>query len=589
MNTTNLLILSLPATLLLLWLPIMAVADGCGSPATAISGIQGPGDRSPSAGQTVTVEGILTLDARQKGGFRGFYLQQADSETDNNPHTSEALFVYTKHPAGRRGDRVRVSGRIKEFHGLTELTAIDAITVCGKGRLPTPAPVTLPWPGHQQPEHLENMRVTVNGALTVIDHYNLARYGELMLAASNQPVPTQVMAPGPSANALFQFQQHNRLVLDDGKGLRNPRPVPWPTPELSATNTVRSGDHVGELSGILDFRFGAWRLQPTSPPAFQSANPRPEAPSRPNAATLRVVTLNLGNFFNGDGRGGGFPDERGAESFDQFEQQLARLATALTTPDPDIIAVTEMENDGYHARSAIVALTNALGEEWRYVKGGDDTGNDAIRTDLLYRGDRVTTEGNAQRPTSAPFHKRGRPPIAQSFRVANSNTMLRIIVAHLKSKSCRGATGPNRDQKDGQGCYSQSREQATRAMLRWVNSLPQPDDLAGTLITGDMNSYARETPLQLLTQAGYINAVQLFDDCNEITCSQTSYRYKGRSGTLDYSMVSKALSGHVINATTWSINADEPRALGYRGPIPVARSQPWRSSDHDPIITDFSL
>lgn len=529
------------------------------------------------------------MDARHKGGFRGFYLQQADNETDSNPKTSEALFVYTGRSAGSRGERVRVSGRVKEFHNLTELTDVEALTVCGSGRLPEPVPVTLPWPENRPPEQLENMLVTIADKLTVIDHYNLARYGELALAARNQLMPTEVMAPGPAAEALYQSQQQNRLLLDDGKGARNPRPVPWPTGKLSADNTVRAGDQVTRLTGVLDFRFSAWRVQPLSPPGFQRANPRSEPSPRPDSSSVRIVTLNLENLFNGDGRGGSFPTPRGAQTASQFEQQLARLVTTLKAPDPDIIAVTEVENDGYGHYSAIADLTRALGGDWRYVKADSNTGNDAIRTDLLYRSDRVTALGSASRLASGPFRHRGRPPVAQVFQPMASDHTLRVVVPHLKSKACHGAQGPDRDQNDGQGCYSHSREEATRAILRWVDSLPQTGNLAGTLITGDLNSYARETPLQLMAGAGYTNAVRRFHDCNHISCSRTSYRYRGRSGTLDYSLVSKGLADHLVSATTWPVNSDEPRALGYEGPIAGGENQPWRSSDHDPVITDFSL
>ncbi len=73
---------------------------------------------------------------------------------------------------GQHGDRVHVSGRVKEFHGLTELTDITSITRCGNGRLPEPVSVTLPWQDGEPPEHLENMRINVAGELTVINHYN---------------------------------------------------------------------------------------------------------------------------------------------------------------------------------------------------------------------------------------------------------------------------------------------------------------------------------------------------------------------------------------------------------------------------------
>ena len=179
--------------------------------------------------------------------------------------------------------------------------------------------------------------------------------------------------------------------------------------------------------------------------------------------------------------------------------------------------------------------------------------------------------------------------MAQVFRPINSDQALRVVVPHLKSKACRGASGPNRNQDDGQGCYSHSREQATRAIIRWTNILPNPNSLSGTMITGDLNAYARETPLQLLEAAGFINAVRHIHDCTNTSCKHTSYSYQGRSGTLDYSLVSNGLLPQIVGARTWSINSDEPRALGYKGPVTVPTGQPWRSSDHNPVITDLSL
>jgi len=198
-------------------------------------------------------------------------------------------------------------------------------------------------------------------------------------------------------------------------------------------------------------------------------------------------------------------------------------------------------------------------------------------------------EGSASRLTTTPFDRRGRPPVAQVFRPINSDQALRVVVPHLKSKACRGASGPNRNQDDGQGCYSHSREQATRAIIRWTNILPNPNSLSGTMITGDLNAYARETPLQLLEAAGFINAVRHIHDCTNTSCKHTSYSYQGRSGTLDYSLVSNGLLPQIVGARTWSINSDEPRALGYKGPVTVPTGQPWRSSDHNPVITDLSL
>ncbi|MEC7377889.1 MAG: ExeM/NucH family extracellular endonuclease, partial [Pseudomonadota bacterium] len=396
-------------------IPSVGLAEpACGRPTTPIATIQGHGPASPRVGETVTVEGILTLDSRIEGGFGGFYLQQADSEADQDPQTSEALFVYTRRKAGQPGRRLRVTGTVKEFHGLTELVSIQGVTDCGPAPIPEPILVTLPW--SQPPEQLENMRVRFAEPLTIVDNDNLARYGELALAAADQIQPTELRPPGPAAQALSVEQQRQRVRLDDNRSQRNPRPVPWPPEGLAAATTLRAGDRVSSLEGVLDFRFDAWRLQPASPPVFVNANPRPPAPTRPPEASLRIMALNLANYFNGDGRGEGFPTPRGADTDAGFRRQQARLVNALLAPDPDILAVTELENDGYGPDSAIASLARALGEQWQYVRTPEADGNDAIRTALLFRADRVNALCTPRRQTPGPIQSAGRPPQSHAVR-----------------------------------------------------------------------------------------------------------------------------------------------------------------------------
>src|SRR5690554_7475723 len=79
-------------------------------------------------------------------------------------------------------------------------------------------------------------------------------------------------------------------------------------------------------------------------PRVQRNNPRPDAPPAPARDHLRVMALNLQNFFNGNGRGNGFPTPRGAESLQQLEVQASRLRSAILQAKPDILAVSELEN-----------------------------------------------------------------------------------------------------------------------------------------------------------------------------------------------------------------------------------------------------
>lgn len=527
------------------------------------------------------------MDARREGGFSGFYLQQADDQTDDDPKTSEALFIYTGKQTGRPGDRLRVTGSVKEFHGLTELAGIKAITHCGSAALPEARALTLLWPDAL--ESLENMRVRASQPLTVIDTWNLARYGELTLAAGDQLAPTEHLEPGPRAAQLARRNRQQRLLLDDGRRLQQPEPIPWPPGGLSSTNTVRSGDKIRDLTGVLDYRFGAWRVQPETPPVFETVNSRPAAPKRPAVPHIRIMTLNLENFFNGDGNGGGFPTSRGAKTPQAQNIQQRRLVEALRQPDPDILAITELENDGYSETSAIAQLTRALGPEWAFVATPDADGHDEIRTGLLYRHDRITAEAQPARLNSGVFGQQGRPPLAQSFRPEGQRFAVQVVVPHLKSKSCRGAKGENLDKNDGQGCYPERRTVAARAIVKWLGQLPEVPDLVGTLITGDLNSYFREAPVQVFRNEGFTSMVHHFHPCTAQQCDHYTYRYKGEKGSLDYALASSALKPRILGAGTWLINADETPALGYRHKLPRPRASPWRSSDHNPVITDIRL
>ena len=565
----------------------MATASSCGAPATPIAEVQGTGAVSPMAGQTVTVEGVLTRDSRHPGGFQGFYLQQSDHQTDADSTTSEALFVYTRRGTGQPGDRLRITGEVKEHHGLTELVGLTSLVVCGRAPLPSAVTVTLPW--NYPPESLENMRVRFGDPLTVISSDNLARYGELTLAQSDQTIATEFLEPGPTAVQTGQRQHHQRVLLDDGQRIQQPRPIPWPPGGLTPERTVRAGDRLDQLTGVLDFRFGHWRLQPDATPSLMPGNPRQPPPPRPTEPHLRVLALNLGNYFNGDGQGHGFPTARGARSRAAFQRQQQRLRAALLQPDPDILALSEVENDGYGVNSSVATLTNALGPTWRAVATPGTDGQDAIRSVLLYRADRVKPVDSAERLTDGAFRNRGRPPVSQAFQGRQSDRAVRVATVHLKSKSCRGASGADRDQNDGQGCYAQQRLRAAEAMVDWLNRLPPAPGLVGTLITGDLNAYAREAPLAVFRRAGFTSMVHQMHPCDDTACPRYTYRYRGAKGSLDYALASESLQPRILNATTWLLNSDEPRALNYHGAAGEISDLPWRSSDHNPVITDIRL
>lgn len=567
--------------LILLALSVPARALTCGDSHTPISSVQGGGNATPMAGDRVTVEGIMTVDLRGPGGFGGFYLQQAGAEQDDDPATSEGLFIHTSAGKGEPGDRIRVRGQAGEHYGLTSLSDVEAIAGCGSPGLPEPVVLTDTGP---QREALEGMLVNTGRPLVVTDTWNLARYGELVLAPALHWIPTQRQAPGPDIARITEQQEQSRLILDDRQRRQNPRPVPWPPEELSPDNPVRTGDRVAPFTGVLDYRFGNWRLQPADTPGFVAANPRQAAPERHPRTNLRVVALNLGNLFNGDGQGQGFPTARGAQTPSDYQRQLHRLATQIRATDADILAVSELENDGYHPHSALAELAAELGRSWRYARGNTDSHDDDIRNALLYRSDRVRPVAPAELLDRGPFRRWHRPALAQGFELSGGSETLTVVAVHLKSKSCRNAPRQQRDAGDGQACFAAARADAARALARWQPS--GGNEHSPVLLAGDFNAYAMEDPLTILDEEGYSDLVRRFHGTDAGT-----FRYHGRHGTLDYHLANRALAGRVLASHIWSVNAEEPRIWAYDADngIAVPEEFPWRASDHNPVITDLRL
>jgi predicted extracellular nuclease len=249
--------------------PASAAANSCGQSATVITEVQGNTDTSALVGQTITVEGVLTQDSRQAGGFSGFYLQQAQAPT--NSTRSSALFVYTRYEEDRSGQHLRVTGKVKEHYGLTELVAVSDLQVCGTQSLPAPVEVSLPWT--RTPESLENMRVRINGPVKITDSYQLTRFGNVSLAARDPLISTEFMAPGAAALRHADLTSVNTLILDDGHARHNPPSLHWlpaysAAQPGSAASSLAAGTQVRGLAGVLDYRYGAWRLQPDQMPSL---------------------------------------------------------------------------------------------------------------------------------------------------------------------------------------------------------------------------------------------------------------------------------------------------------------------------------
>ncbi|UCE18996.1 MAG: ExeM/NucH family extracellular endonuclease [Gemmatimonadota bacterium] len=570
----------------------------CGGPATPIHVIQGSGSSSSEVGNTHEIEGVVVGDFQDKvTQLGGFFLQEEDTDIDSDSATSEGIFIYDNGFGVdvNVGDIVRVRGTVAEFHGLTELLGISDKVVCSSGGSVSVATVTLPVCSLDVWEQYEGMLVNIQQDLTVTDHYDLGRYGQVDLSLSRLYNPTHSKTPGPEANALDTLNDRNCIILDDANTDVNRDPIVYPVPGLSANNTLRTGYTVSDLTGVLDHRFGTYRIQPVGPVDFAPDNPRPAMPD-PVYGTLKVASFNVLNYFNGDGLGSGFPGPRGASSAEEFTRQRDKIVRAITALDADVIGLIEIENDGYGVNSAIQDLVSGLnafapaGITYSFVNPGFALGTDDIKVAFVYRVETVRPSGAAATTTDEPFDTR--PPLAQTFEEIATGERFTAVVNHFKSKrECPDDGSLNEDQNDGQGCWNLRRTQASATLTDWLATDPTGSGDPDFLIIGDLNACAQEDPISVIKDAGYSDLVDEFIGSNAYT-----YVYGGESSYLDHALANDSLRAQVTSVTVWHINADEPRSLDYnveyKSPgqiISLYGNDPYRSSDHDPVVIGLCL
>lgn len=543
-----------------------------------IGQVQGEGARSALDGQTVTVEGIVSGAFLE--GLGGFFVQDGG---DGNPKTSDALFVAVEEgasvPTLAAGDRVRVRGIVGERKagGDDTLTALHAPVIQPRGRGSVTPTVLTAQPADWEP--YESMQVRIDAPLTLSGTHTLERFGELIASFDGRLwQPSELAAPGSTdAERLAADNARRTLLLDDGSTQRDPATV-W---YIRDGQPLRTGTVLTGMEGIVEQRLGNWRLQLTAAPTI-AAPQRPAAPQV--AGTVRVAAFNLENLFNGDGKGGGFPTERGAKTPEQLKAQLAKLTATIRGLDPDIAALMELENDGYGPDSSLaqlVAALNAGGGAWRFIDAKQGPGPDSIRVGIIYRSDKVRPTGKPATLEEGPFGERSRSPLAQAF-VRGSGKPFVVVANHLKSKGCSEATGLDADQKDGAGCWNALRLESAKRLDAWLKSDPTRTRSDRVVMLGDFNAYAMEDPMRWLRlDAGWVDAfTQAGVD------RPYSYVYNGLTGRLDHALLSPSLAKQLRGAAEWHINADEQDAQGYAD---GDASTPYRSSDHDPLLLGFDL
>jgi len=576
--------------------------EGAAAAAThAIAEVQGTGAASPLVGQEVTVEGVVTADHRDSG-YRGVYVQTAGSggDEDATPGASDGVFVFLRDGTtdAAVGDAVSVTGTVSEYFGLTQIgtSAVGATVAVVEGDTTPPLPTALPATllGTDR-EQLEGMLVAPAGDYRVTSTHQLLNFGTVWLAAGDTlPVKaTDVLRPGPEAQALTAQNLARRILLDDGRNvtLSDPAVQPYATPDAP----VRNGAAVAwpDAPYVLGYGFDDWRLHPTLPidastpaaqkPAFTGA----ERPAAPDAVggDLQVGAFNVLNYFTtltSDD-----PDARGAATAAQLAVQRSKIVAAITGLGADVVALQEIENSTQFGDGApdvaladlVAGLNDAAGaEEWAFVPtpkalvGPDAPATDVIQNAIIYRPAAATPVGDSATHVDETVWDNAREPIAQTFAPTAGGVPFTVIANHFKSKSGSG-TQP----ADGQGFFNADRVAQAQAVVAFADELRATSGSDDVVVLGDLNSYGQEDPVRVFADAGWVDLVAT------LAPGESTYTFDGEVGSLDHALATPSFADRVTGADVWAVNAPEWLGLEYTRPW-ADPSSVVRSSDHDPVL-----
>ncbi|MCZ2826729.1 MULTISPECIES: ExeM/NucH family extracellular endonuclease [unclassified Modestobacter] len=565
--------------------PPPAAGEVCDTPVThEIGAVQGTGATTPLDGATVTVEGVVVGDVP---GLSGFYLQDADG--DGDAATSDGVFVFSSVEVGL-GDTVAVTGSAQEYFGQTQIRGEGNVGICADATiadLPAATPLDLPADDAAR-ERVEGMLVAPVDTLTVSEVYDLTSYGELTLSEGGLLVqPTELARPGVAAEEIAADNALRSIVLDDAVSSRISVTT---APYLSPTTPVRVGDTLTVTEPlVLGYGFDAWRLQPadgTADGVFAPQDTRPATPGEVGG-DVQLGAFNVLNYFLTQGGVG-----RGATSDAEFEEQAGKIVPAINALGADVVTLMEIEDtdstgltpgDADTALADLVTRLNADAgsAKWAFVPFPEElyaVDRDVIRNAIIYQPAVVTPVGDSIGLVDETVWSNAREPIAQTF-TADGDAFT-VVANHFKSKGGTG-TGDNLDA--GQGSFNGDRVRQAESLAVFAEQLAAQTGDPDVVLMGDFNAYTQEDPIEALREEGYVDLGERFD------AGRYSYVFDALSGSLDHALATAELTAKVTDVVHWNINSVESFAYQYSGDPALYAADPYRSSDHDPLLLGIDL
>lgn len=557
MRRSVVLVVSLTTAVTLFSAPV-----GAAPTTVTICEIQGSGDRSPFAPQSgnrfgtrVTTAGVVTAVEPD-----GFYLQ--DEGCDDDPATSDAVFVYTGSRATGAGvgDRFEVTASLQEYFDATQLAGssprFSTLTEVAEGE-PTARPVLIDPVAARQPGYYETLEHMVVQLAFGQTHVGTNKFGEAFVVpyAIDDRVRRTDVAPG-------------LLAVDD---------------ELAGVEPLEAWafDTVEGAVGPLAYTFGNYKLMLSNHDEVVVTRTEPERPvpvpdagggnGKQSEKQVAVATWNLENVFDEiEDQTGALarttPEPSPAEQAEKRSKIVRGIADWLGAPE--VVAVQEVEK--LALLEAIAADLNAYTGQTSYVALLDE-GNDPRGIDVGFLLDTSRVRYRNVRQLAAEAINDGRcaggesgdlvwdrVPLAVDVKPEHGG-WLTVVSNHFKSKF--GGTPENDFFED---CRVEQAEVLRAAVA----------DLGRVVLTGDFNAFRDSPTLKALTFGGYTNLVDRIPEDRRF-----SYVFQGRVQFLDHMVVSRPVTNHVGVVDSPKIGSDVPGPAFAGDP-----GSAFAASDHDPLL-----
>ena len=549
------------------------------------------------------MEGIVTAVVSLPS--KGFYLR--DVQIDGDPMTSDGIFVKSgSADSDMVGKKVCLGSVVTELEGQTTLAADTWEVTDSSASVTVATPievieadngsfdktleryegmlVNLPTDLDPQTDGDQDMRITRSFSY----NYLLSSKGHNrnnMVAAYKRPnlQPNHLYVAGsPESKAAYEQNNDYRLVIES-----SPRSNGTELPYYAGfnsdphTNYIRIDDSLVNAQGVIsqyetelipgtdkfDQDYSLTITNQLTSDNFIHNLPRTDKPDLKDTVAdddfaIRISSQNLFNFFNSPfgGDNNNFGQSRGADSYDEYINQRTKLVEIIRAQDADVMALMEIENNGFGDASAIAEIVNQVNIQYvderardyngpnstenRYVFVGFDNngnqmldnldaiGSDAIATGIIYRPSKMSIErtrvipmpqqkapttvndlGEVIKDQNQEILENGqnyhRDALVVTFIVNQTGKRLTLAVNHLKSKgsTCweewqgvefgNATTWNNRTAPDLD-------YQGSCAEFRVAGAVhlgeEMEDVLGDKIILGDLNAYGKEDPVLVLTE-----------------------------------------------------------------------------------------